>query len=490
MTDRRQLGGSAAILIVGRALSAGLRFVSVPILARALTPQDFGIAGVVLTIMALGAMMGGGSGFSAAASYYRGRGGAFDHTVFWATVGLALAAGIALWLLAAPLARTFGSPAATDLLRLTAWFLPLDVLGGFGYAILARQMRFRAITAIFVTSSISAALLAITLAWAGFGAGALAGQYIAFVSLKAMGFLLCGDYRPATRVSRTALRELLPYALRVTASDLAIWATREGPFLIVARSLGLTDAGAYRVADRFLALPRETVGDSIGAVAFNGMIDVSGAEALTVWQQTSKATVMILAPVYLGAAAVAEPLTRVVFGAQYAANWPVMAVLAVGMALQTLGSGAFSYLKARGQSAVLLTMSMGGAAATLVAAGLGALAWQTATGVAFGLMIARLAISAVFVGRMVRHHGAALGAYVTALWPSCAAAVLMAACVQPASRWLSGHLGPLGSLSLAVALGVVVYGAVLAILAPGDLSRMAGMLRDRFDRLRTGPRKV
>eukprot|EP01030_Chromulinospumella_sphaerica_P027108 gene27108-27345_t len=117
----------------------GLKFVTVPILARILTPEEFGTVAVALTVVQFLAMIGG-AGLASALIIQREEEMELVHSAFWANLAISVAMALGLFVFAAPLATLLGAPDATYLLQIMSLLIPLQLGGDVAYALLARRM--------------------------------------------------------------------------------------------------------------------------------------------------------------------------------------------------------------------------------------------------------------------------------------------------------------------------------------------------------------
>ena len=114
--------------VLSKTSTFGLKFVTVPILARLLTPEEFGAVAVALALVQFLAMIGG-AGLASALILEKTENEETIHSVFWANLALAclMAGGLYIW--AEPLAGWLGAADAASLQRTMCLLIPLQLAG-------------------------------------------------------------------------------------------------------------------------------------------------------------------------------------------------------------------------------------------------------------------------------------------------------------------------------------------------------------------------
>src|SRR3546814_939324 len=131
------------------------------------------------------------------------------------------------------------------------------------------------------------------------------------------------------------LRPLLAFSSGIMGSEIANFITFQSPMIVIARILGLADAGAYSVANRFASIPNQVVLSAVMGVLFpafslTGEDRKRRSDALML---STQVTVVLLAPAMFGLWEVAEPAMLVIFGKDWAYAWPVLGLLALSKAI-------------------------------------------------------------------------------------------------------------------------------------------------------------
>ncbi|MGB3388001.1 MAG: lipopolysaccharide biosynthesis protein [Pseudaminobacter sp.] len=340
--------------VLSKISTFGLKFVTVPILARILSPQEFGVVAVAQTVVMFLAMIGS-AGLAASLVLQREEDMETVHSVFWANLAMAclMAGGLYLW--ADLFAGLLGAAEAAYLLKIMALLIPIQLCGDVAYSLLARRMAFDKDAAWSVTSESIGAISAVGLALLGWGVWALVAQLFISALVRLAGLFYATGYRPRFALSLEKLGRLAKFSLGITGSEIFNFITFQSPLVIVSRYLGLADAGAYSAANRFSSIPNQVVLSALMGVlfpAFSQMNDDRERRTHALMLSTQVSTVF-LAPMMFGIWAVAEPGMLLIFGEQWAYAWPVLGLLALSKGIMSPCGTFIPYLKGAGQSTVL-----------------------------------------------------------------------------------------------------------------------------------------
>lgn len=475
--------------VLSKTSTFGLKFVTVPILARILSPQEFGVVAVAQTVVMFLTMIGS-AGLAASLILEPEEDADAMHSVFWVNLAIAAAMAGVIYFWADLFARLLGAEDAAYLLRIMALLIPLQLCGDVAYSLLARRMAFHKDAAWSVFSESVGALTAVGMALLGFGIWSLVAQLFVSAVIRLMGLLYATGYRPRFVFSPGKISKLTRYSLGIMGSEIFNFITFQSPLVVVSRHLGLADAGAYSAANRFSSIPNQVLLAGLMGVlfpAFSHMSDDPRRRSDALMLSTQVSTV-VLAPMMFGIWAVAEPGMFLIFGPQWAHAWPVLGLLAVSKGIMSPCSTYIPFLKGAGRSNVLWWVAMLRAALVY-----GLVSYGVLTG---GLVAAMVwlcvtnAITLVFYSWAVfRTNGTAFfsGLYVTTrpLLASIAMALAVRILLDRIKADLPGGLWQNAASQMLVGIlaGAVVYGALLLLTERDLLRKLLELLRQRRGRL-------
>lgn len=466
--------------VLSKTSTFGLKFVTVPILARILTPEEFGAVAVALTVVQFLAMIGG-AGLASALVIQRDEDMRTIHSVFWANLAISCLMALGLYVWAEPIAGLLGATEAAYLVRLMSFLIPLQLAGDVAYALLARRMQFGKDAFWSMVSESAGAVAAVVLALVGFGVWALIVQLFLAAAIRLVGLFAVSRYVPRLQMSIGRVIALSRFSLSMMGSEIANFVSFQSPMVIISRFLGLADAGAYSAANRFSSIPNQVVLSAVMGVlfpAFSSMMQDSARRSNALMLSTQVTTVL-LAPMMFGLWALAEPAMLTLFGHQWAYAWPVLGLLALSKGILTPCSTFIPYLKGVGHGGTLFWWAILRAIITTAAVAIGAY-----NGTLVEAMIWLCAVNAfVLVGYSLvvfRADGTPfLRGFLTCCRPMFTAALMAGLLRFLLERY--GDLVPNAAAQVAIGavIGCIVYGVLVLLTERPLLKKLFTMVRKR-----------
>jgi len=319
------------------------------ILARLLSPSDFGIAAAATFFGQLAARLSS-AGMGVALIRVKSLRDEHISAVFLVTVVLNFIAFGTL-LLAAPAIGTFyRSP---DVARVMPWVgLNFLVAGVFTVprALLSRDLRYKELSASGTVDMLVASSLACLLAWLGYGYWSLIVGELMGASANGLVTWHWSKWRPDVRFSRTAFNELFSFGVGSYAKKLIDHAAQNADNLVVGRVLGMSALGFYDkgfAAGQKLYSRLTVVGPSVSFRIFS-IIQDEPERFRRAYRKVLLSTTLIGYPVFAGLAAVAHPLFLVAFGEKWLPSVLPFQILCIAFMLKLTNTYAGSASQARG----------------------------------------------------------------------------------------------------------------------------------------------
>jgi len=264
------LGGRAArggaITIVSQALKFLITIAATSIMARLLTPQDYGLVGMVAFVTGFVSMYKD-LGLSAATIQRSEISSDQISTLFW--VNVALSFGITVLTVAlAPLVSWFyGEPLLTRITLVTSLGFFISGLAVQHEALLRRQMRFLALAVIGLTSMIVGYVVGITMARLGFSYWALVGSQLGVVTTSTFLTVVHCRWIPNLPKRNTGVRSMIRFGGNLTGFTTINYFARNLDNLLVGRFWGAQQLGLYSRAYQLMGLPIDQINEPITSVA-------------------------------------------------------------------------------------------------------------------------------------------------------------------------------------------------------------------------------
>jgi lipopolysaccharide exporter len=469
--------GGAAWQGLSYVLGKGLTLVTTIVLARVLTPDDFGLAALALVFITYAEVITD-LGVAQAVIYLprsrRTADAALAVSTLW---GLALFAGA--WLTAPIVADFFGRPEVTPMFRAFGASLLVGGLGGVPDALLRKELAFRKRLVAIVGRVVVKGGVSISLAVAGAGPWALVWGYVAGEATWLVAVWALAGYRPGStlwRLRRETIAPLVAYGLPAAGSAVVMALVFNVDYLIVGQRLGAEALGFYTIAYRIpelLILQALWVVSTVAFPLFSLVRDDPGRLERSYLLGTSVQAVYGAAT-GLGLAMVAPMLVPVVFGEQWSASIVPLEAIAVYAVFGSMAKSALDLYKGVGRPGLAVTLSL--VRLILVVP---ALLYATRHGIA-GVAWAQVATSflmlLVYQTIANRIVGVSPGRFLRALVPAAALGVGVVLFAGAVRVWMPGS--DLLRLVAAVAAGAA-GGLALMWLADRDFVRRLRILLRR-----------
>jgi O-antigen/teichoic acid export membrane protein len=257
-----------------------LRVVSVAILARLLTPHEYGVVAGALIAMDFAAMI---YAMGLAPTLVQRKELRPDHvaTAFFSALFMAVLASVGMWYAAPLIAELMQIPELTQILKVLAWVTSFGAFTVLCEALLARAMLVKrvALRPLF-SFTISTFLVAIPMAWYGFGYWSLvAMQAVDIVVSAAILGLAARELLVLPRFSRRAFAELWPLSLGFTLNQPFSYLAQNADRFIIGRVLGTATLGIYTRASFFASTAATLFGNIARLSVFPAMAQVQEDEA-------------------------------------------------------------------------------------------------------------------------------------------------------------------------------------------------------------------
>lgn len=196
-----------------------IQFISSIILARLLTPYDYGCIGMLSIFVVLAQTIIDG-GFGAALIQKKQPTQADYSTIFWWNLGMAFLLYAILFLSAPAISRFYDIPLLRDVLRVQGLVLFLNALNIIQRNRLQKELNFKVLSKVTIITSIISLCVTIYMAYRGFGVWALVTQYLLVAAIPAIVFWVFMKWRPNVSFSKKSFKELFGFGFFVFMSSL------------------------------------------------------------------------------------------------------------------------------------------------------------------------------------------------------------------------------------------------------------------------------
>jgi O-antigen/teichoic acid export membrane protein len=327
LRERTIRGGYARIC--AQAANFLLRLGSMMILARLLSPRDFGLVGMV-------------TAFTGVLNLFRDFGLSTvsvqratvteeqTSTLFWINVlfgGLLTIAAIAL----APVVGAFYHE--PRLFRVTSAVAIGFLLNGAGVqhsALLQRRMRFTALAFVDSLSLVISTALAIGMARAGYGYWALVAMTVSLPLTTTTALWLTASWVPGLPRRGIGIRSMMRFGGTMTLNSLVMYVTFNFEKVLLGRFWGAEAIGIYGRAYQLIRIPTDNLNSAVGEVAFAALARLQDdpGRLRRYFLKGYSLVVALTVPVTIACAVFADDLVFVALGPKWKNTAPIFRLLA------------------------------------------------------------------------------------------------------------------------------------------------------------------
>lgn len=376
---------------------------SLIIVARLLSPSDFGLFAMALVVLVIPEVLANLSP-SVCLIQRPGISDAHVRVAFTVSITASLVLMAAIMLAAPVLAGLFAAPDLTGVLRAMSLVLVIGAFTSVPAALLQRTLQFGRISIVDTAGVIAATITGISLALALGSVWALVGMELARRLVRMAGFAALARWRPAFGWNRSAASDMAAFTRTIMGTELLKRLDSETPRAAIGLVLGPAALGLFQLAERLGDQMKTVLVNPFAAVALpvaaRSSENRTGLREAIGW--ATRMSAFLAYPAFIGAAAIAAPGIPFAFGPQWTDAVPVvqLALLsALVVPTTAMNNGIFQGI---GQPGAALKLRLAGLFALAlilpVVLPLG-IVWTMA-----GLLVQRVAVwigSVVFLQRLV-----------------------------------------------------------------------------------------
>lgn len=337
----------------------GVLFIVTIVLARLLTPGDFGVIGMA-AIVTVAVSMVNDRGLGTAIIQKKAFSKQHLDSLFWGSLGFGIVLLLGTSCLAFPVAYFFKLKIiAPVVIALSAGF----VIGAFGIvqkSLLTREMAFKKLSLIEIGAVLLSGLASILLALANFGVWSLVVGMLMRDLVNVLVLWLVCPWKPKAHFAWREFRDFIGFSGNVLLNDLALYLNTNTDVMIIGRVLGSVLLGYYSLALNLVKLPVTRLSGVVAKVVFPAFSEVQDNLPRFRHGYLRSLTFISLVtfPILTGLALFAREFILVFLGEKWLQmTWPLIILTPMAM-LKSIGTIKGSVLMARGKPNIELLWNL------------------------------------------------------------------------------------------------------------------------------------
>jgi len=315
---------------VGSYANKFIQFVISLILARLLTPADYGLIGMLGFFMGLAGTIID-SGFSSALVQYKDRDNRDYCTVFYVNFGLSLLMYGILAVSAPWIADFYNQPQLTSIIRVYSLTFVIGGLSAINSIQLTIELKFKTSTIISTISALLSGCVGLLFAFLGFGVWALVFQQMSASVFRVIFLLYYVRWWPSLIFSIASFKRLFSFGSKLLASGLLHTAYSNMYPLVIGKQFSAADLGYVARAQGFNEVAAGTINGVLSGVAFPVLSKVQddNEKLLDLYGKYIKMSAFAICPIILFLCGIAKPLVLFLLTDKWAPCITLLQILSI-----------------------------------------------------------------------------------------------------------------------------------------------------------------
>lgn len=343
----------------GKATSYVIEFIVGIILARLLSPREFGLIGTIVVFVALADIFIN-SGFSQALIRKKDCTQKDYSTVFFFNLLMGIFLFIVLYLSSGQISRFFNNSELKPLIQVLGIVLIISSLSLIQRAKLTREIDFRLQTKISVIASVLSGTIAVTMAYLGFGVWSLVVKTLANDGFNTILLWSWSKWKPDLTFSLKSFKELFSFGSKLLISGLIGTLLQNINYIIIAKYFTPQDLGYFTRAEMFKNLPSQNISAVVTTVGYPVLstIQEDRIRMKDVFKKMYTNTFFLIVVLMAGMAATSRALIITVVGEQWLPSVSMLQMLCILGVLIPINSMNVNVLNVVGRSDLYLKLQM------------------------------------------------------------------------------------------------------------------------------------
>lgn len=307
-----------------------IQFVSGIILARLLTPYDYGCIGMLTIFMVL-AQTFIDSGFGSALIQKKQPTQTDYSSIFWWNIGMAIIMYCVLFVLAPAIARFYQIPLLSKVLRVQGIILFIYAFNIIQQNQLRKNLNFKLLSIVTIATSVVALAVTIWMAYAGFGVWALVAQYIITAAIPAMVFWFTVKWRPTFVFSTKSFKELFGFGFYMFMTQFISELSRQIQGLLIGKVYNPSTLGYYTKANSTEQVASTSISQIVTQVAYPLYAEVQDDKErlANIIKMLTSVMAYISVPLMFILLLCAKPLFLILYSEKWLSSVPYFQILCI-----------------------------------------------------------------------------------------------------------------------------------------------------------------
>lgn len=359
MSLRKQASYSLLWTFMDSFFLKGLSFIASLILARILGPKEFGLIGMISVFVAVGISMVD-SGLSASIIRTKNADNTDYSTVFYLNLVMSFLVYGLLFFSAPFIAQFYNQDILINIIRLYCLNFIISALSAVQLAILNRDMHFKKIMRYNIPGTVIGIIVGVSMGYWGFGVWSIVWMYLSTQIIQSIILWVNSKWKPSFIFSKEKMNYHYEFGYKLMLSGIIDTVFRNIYNVLIGKFFSVQTLGFYERAKSFNDYPVTILTSIISKVSYPllSQIQDQKEKISEVYKQLLQFTFFIIAPLMLGASAIAKPLFLLVLGEQWVSAVPFFQILCLSGMFYPVHAFNINVLKVYGRSDLFLKLEV------------------------------------------------------------------------------------------------------------------------------------
>lgn len=344
---------------IDRFSGQAIQFVFSILIARLLTPEDYGVIAMLGVFLAVSQTFID-SGFGTALIRKIDRTEVDFSTVFYFNIIVAIVFYLILFFLAPVIAGFYHTPLLEPVTKVISLSLIISSLSGIHNSKLSIAIDFKTKAKASILSALITGLVGLWMAYAGYGVWALVVQNLCLRVIWTFMMWIFVKWRPQLVFSWESFKELFSFGSKLLASGLLDTIYNNLYTIVIGKVFSPTVLGVYSKANSLAQFPSFNITSVVQTVSFPVLSTIQNEEErlADVYKRLLKLSAFIVFPLMVGLSAVADPFIRIILTDKWVDTIPILQIICFSMMWYPINSINLNVLQVKGRSDYFLKLEV------------------------------------------------------------------------------------------------------------------------------------
>jgi len=337
----------------------GIQFLVMIVMARLLTPKDYGLVAMVAIFIAVAQSLVD-SGFSQALIRKQNRTETDNSTVFYFNIVVGILLYLVLFAIAPWVADFYNSPELTALMRVICLSVVFNSFVVVQRALLTVNIDFKTQAKASLTAAVVSGVIGIGMAYSGFSYWSIVAQQLVNLGLNTLLLWIFTRWRPRWIYSWGSFRELFTFGSKLMVSGLLDVVYRNMYLLVIGKVFTASSLGYYTRANQFAEFPSSNLTGIMQRVTYPVLCQIQDDDErlAQIYRRFLRLSAFLIFPLLVGLSAVAEPFVLLLLKEQWLFAATLLQIICFAMMWYPIHAINLNLLQVKGRSDLFLRLEI------------------------------------------------------------------------------------------------------------------------------------